>query len=191
MLVDLVKSNVLLVLILLTIVLLVMLTEFKDLNQNVIVEKTNTFIQLILLVNLVDSDVIDVNHLNIIVLNVLILELHNMLVHVLMDIMKLIMLLNVSHVTQDVLNVPVAQKNVLLVMKVEFKILKIVHVTMVKLKLMMYVYHVTIFVPLVNYMLQILVLIVLLIEKLKLVFVQNTLMKFLMKLIVHLVMKNV
>jgi len=168
-----------------------MLTEFKDLNQNVIVEKTNTFIQLILLVNLVDSDVIDVNHLNIIVLNVLILELHNMLVHVLMDIMKLIMLLNVSHVTQDVLNVPVAQKNVLLVMKVEFKILKIVHVTMVKLKLMMYVYHVTIFVPLVNYMLQILVLIVLLIEKLKLVFVQNTLMKFLMKLIVHLVMKNV
>jgi hypothetical protein len=114
-----------------------------------------------------------------------------MLVHVLMDIMKLIMSLNVSHVTQDVLNVLVAQKNVLLVMKVEFKILKIVHVTMVKLKLMMYVYHVTIFVPLVNYMLQILVLIVLLIEKLKLVFVQNTLMKFLMKLIVHLVMKNV
>lgn len=178
-------------LILITIVPLVKLTEFKVLNQNVIVEKLNTSIQPLTLVNLVDSDVTDVQNMNITVLNVLILELHNLTVHVLMDIMKSMESLNVSHVTQDVLNVPVVQKIVLLVMNLEFKIQVDAHVTMDILKLMTYVSLVTIFVLLVISVILIVVLTVLLTEKLLLVSVQNIIMKLVIKLIVHLVKINV
>jgi hypothetical protein len=108
-----------------------------------------------------------------------------------MDTMNLTISPNVSHVTQDVLNVPENQKTVSLVTILEFKIQKNVHVTLDILKFKMSVSHVTISVKLVVLLLLMSVLSVLKTEKLKLVSVQKEPSKLLVKLIVHHVTLNV
>jgi hypothetical protein len=99
-----VKSNVILVLILLITVLNVLQPESKDLNHIVIVNNTNMLTKMVnVMIVTINVTLVKVNGIS--VLNVKILELQQAHALVQLDIMKLKIWSNVSHVTQDVLNV--------------------------------------------------------------------------------------
>jgi hypothetical protein len=116
--------------------------ESKDLNHIVIVNNTN---MLILMVNvmIVTINVILVKVNGITVLNVKILELQLLNVHVQLDIMKLLISLLVTNVTQDVLNVKDLLKIVSFVLMTELPHQLPVHVMMDIPKLTVIVNHVT------------------------------------------------
>lgn len=115
-----VTFNALNVLILWITVPFVLLPEFPDLNHLAHVPATNT-LMLTESVNLVDINVLPVKDMLITVLNVLISELQPLLVHVQPDIMKLTTKLNVTLVTQDVINVKPNMTTVLFVLMKESK----------------------------------------------------------------------
>jgi len=140
--VQLVKSNVPLVPIILITVLFVLLPESKVLNHIVIVKIINS---LMLTDNVltVTTNVLLVKDLLITVLLVLISEDQPTLVHVQLVIMKLTKSKPVTLVTQDVPNVKTLEKTVLFVLMIELLLQKLAHVTQVKPKSMNNVKSVT------------------------------------------------
>jgi hypothetical protein len=145
--VHLVLSNVLNVLLKIITVLFVLIVESQDLNQHVLVIGTNMLTKMVY-VKIVLIDAILVKLTLITVLLVKTLETQLLLVHVQPNGMKFQIkkLLNVIHVTQDVINVKKLKLIVLNVLKEELTLNQFqnhVHVHQVKSKLTCTVNHVT------------------------------------------------